>query len=77
MEAMWYVGKLDEAAWHRFASLGLTPQWLRDNARGMAALEHRLCLQGCVIHIRGALTASTPRSSTTALGQAAGAGIQT
>ncbi len=42
MNVMWYVGKFDEATWSYFASLGLTPAKLRDNARGMAALEQNL-----------------------------------
>ena len=42
MNVMWYVGKFDEATWAYFASLGLTPAKLRDNARGMAALEQNL-----------------------------------
>jgi len=39
MNVMWYVGKFDEATWAFFADLGLTPNWLRANERGMAALE--------------------------------------
>ena len=37
MNVMWYVGKFDEATWHLFNSIGLTPTFLRDNHRGMAA----------------------------------------
>jgi acyl-CoA thioester hydrolase len=39
MNVMWYVGKFDEATWHLFHALGLTPQFLRDNKRGMVAVE--------------------------------------
>ena len=42
MNVMWYVGKFDEATWQFFASLGLSPRWLRENMRGMAALEQRI-----------------------------------
>src|SRR4029453_4494517 len=42
MNVMWYVGKFDEATWQFFASLGLSPRWLRENTRGMAALEQRI-----------------------------------
>lgn len=43
MNVMWYVGKFDEATWAFFASAGLTPAWLRENDRGMAAIEQKLC----------------------------------
>ena len=42
MNVMWYVGKFDEATWHVFAELGLTPKYLRDNQRGMAAVEQHI-----------------------------------
>jgi acyl-CoA thioester hydrolase len=39
MNVMWYVGKFDEGTRHFFHALGLTPQFLRANQRGMAAVE--------------------------------------
>ncbi|MEJ8847579.1 acyl-CoA thioesterase [Variovorax rhizosphaerae] len=39
MNVMWYTGKFDEAGWQFFGSLGLTPAWLKDAGRGMAAVE--------------------------------------
>ena len=42
MNVMWYVGKFDEATWHLFTLLGLTPTFLRENARGMAAVEQNI-----------------------------------
>jgi acyl-CoA thioester hydrolase len=42
MNVMWYVGKFDEATWHLFAAIGLTPAFLRDNGRGMAAVEQNI-----------------------------------
>ena len=39
MNVQWYVAKFDEGTWHLFASVGITPQYIRDNKRGMAALE--------------------------------------
>lgn len=42
MNVMWYVGKFDEATWHVLTELGLTPQFLRDNQRGMAAVEQHI-----------------------------------
>ena len=45
MNVMWYVGKFDEATWNFFAEVGVTPSWLRDNGRGMAAVEQRVAYQ--------------------------------
>ena len=42
MNVMWYVGKFDEATWHLFAQIGLTPSYLRDNGRGMAAVQQNI-----------------------------------
>lgn len=42
MNVMWYVGKFDEATWNLFGRLGLTPQFLRDTGRGMAAVEQNI-----------------------------------
>jgi len=39
MNVMWYTGKFDEATWHLFGHIGLTPSYLRDNNRGMAAVQ--------------------------------------
>jgi acyl-CoA thioester hydrolase len=42
MNVMWYVGKFDEGTWRLFGKLGLSPTWLRENDRGMAAVEQRI-----------------------------------
>ena len=42
MNVMWYVGKFDEGTRHFFHALGLTPQFLRANNRGMAAVEQKI-----------------------------------
>jgi acyl-CoA thioester hydrolase len=42
MNVMWYVGKFDEATWHLFLALGLTPAFLREARRGMAAVEQHI-----------------------------------
>jgi hypothetical protein len=34
MNVMWYVGKFDEATWHLFAQIGMTPSYLRESGRG-------------------------------------------
>jgi len=45
MNVMWYVGKFDEATWNFFAMVGLTPAFLRQSGRGMAAVEQRIAYQ--------------------------------
>lgn len=42
MNVMWYVGKFDEGTWNFLAMLGITPGYLRDNGRGMAAVDQRI-----------------------------------
>lgn len=42
MNVMWYVGKFDEATWHFFRTLGLTPSLLKASNRGMAAVEQNI-----------------------------------
>ena len=59
MNVMWYVGKFDEATWHFFSAIGLTPEFLRRNRRGMAAVEQRIAYQrelvaGDIVTVRSA-----------------------
>jgi acyl-CoA thioester hydrolase len=42
MNVMWYVGKFDEATRHFFHAIGLTSAFLRENRRGMAAVEQTI-----------------------------------
>jgi acyl-CoA thioester hydrolase len=42
MNVMWYVGKFDEATWNLFQRLGITASYLRDNQRGMAAVDQHI-----------------------------------
>jgi acyl-CoA thioester hydrolase len=56
MNVMWYVGKFDEATWQLFALLGLTPTFLQEHDRGMAAVQqelsyHRELRAGAVISV--------------------------
>ena len=60
MNVMWYVGKFDEATWHVFGALGLTPAFLRDNQRGMAAVEQKISykmelMPGDIVEVRSAI----------------------
>jgi len=42
MNVMWYVGKFDEATWNLFAAMGITTAFLRENKRGMAAVQQNI-----------------------------------
>lgn len=42
MNVMWYVGRFDEATWQLFAVLGMTPSFLREQQRGMAAVQQEI-----------------------------------
>ena len=39
MNVQWYTAKFDEATWHLFSQLGITSSYIRDQNKGMAALE--------------------------------------
>ncbi|HKV91737.1 MAG TPA: thioesterase family protein [Candidatus Angelobacter sp.] len=57
MNVMWYTGKFDEATWNLFAELGITPSYLREQQRGMVAVQQTISykqelLAGDVIEIR-------------------------
>ena len=42
MNVMWYVGKFDEATWNLFAAMGVTTKYLKENRRGMAAVQQNI-----------------------------------
>ena len=59
MNVMWYVGKFDEATWNLFAAMGVTTQFLKDNQRGMAAVQQNITyrrelLAGDTVFVRSA-----------------------
>ena len=67
MNVMWYVGKFDEATWHLFHALGITPAFLRENNRGMAAVEQtiqykRELLAGDIVTVHSVLLEIKDRS---------------
>ena len=60
MNVMWYVGKFDEATRHFFHAIGLTSAFLRENKRGMAAVQQditykRELLAGDTVAVRSTL----------------------
>jgi len=67
MNIMWYVGKFDEANWNLFARVGLTPSYLRDSGRGMAAVQQNIAykrelLAGDIVEIKSSLLEIRERS---------------
>ena len=57
MNITWYVSKFDEANWNLFASVGITPSYLRDGKFGVAGVQQNIAykrelLAGDVIEIR-------------------------
>ena len=36
---MWYTARFDEATWHLFHQIGITPSYMRKNQRGMAGVQ--------------------------------------
>lgn len=60
MNVMWYVGKFDEATRHLFSEIGITSAFMRDNNRGMAAVEQtiqykRELLAGDIVSVHSVL----------------------
>jgi acyl-CoA thioester hydrolase len=67
MNIMWYVGKFDEANWHLFARLGMTPAYLREQNRGMAAVQQNISykrelLAGDIVEVRSRVLEIKDRS---------------
>jgi acyl-CoA thioester hydrolase len=60
MNVMWYVGKFDEATWNLFAEMGVTPAFLKEKQRAMAAVQQEITykrelLAGDVVAVRSGL----------------------
>jgi acyl-CoA thioester hydrolase len=67
MNIMWYVGKFDEANWNLFARIGLTPTYLRESGRGMAAVQQNITykrelLAGDIVEVKSVLLEIRDRS---------------
>ena len=60
MNVMWYVSKFDEATWNLFSEIGVTPTFLREKNRAMAAVQQNITykrelLSGDVVAIRSGM----------------------
>ena len=66
MNVMWYVGKFDEGTWNFLAGLGITPAYLREQGRGMAAVEQRIAYKrelhaGDIVAVRSGVLEVRPK----------------
>ena len=57
MNITWYVSKFDEANWNLFASVGITPSYLREGNFGVAGVQQNITykrelMAGDVIEVR-------------------------
>ena len=60
MNVMWYVGKFDEATWNLFSEIGISPSFLKDKQRAMAAVQQNITykrelLSGDVVAVRSGI----------------------
>jgi acyl-CoA thioester hydrolase len=60
MNVMWYVSKFDEATWNLFSEIGVTPAFLREKSRAMAAVQQNITykremLSGDVVAVRSGM----------------------
>ncbi len=67
MNVMHYVGKFDEATWALFAAVGLTPSFLREYKRGMAAVSQKIAyraelMPGEIVTIRSGILEVKPKA---------------
>jgi len=67
MNVQFYTARFDEATWHFFASIGITPTYLKANGRGMAAVDqHTRYLRelhaGALIRITSELLEMKPKT---------------
>jgi acyl-CoA thioester hydrolase len=68
MNVMWYVGKFDEATWNLFATMGITATFLKQNERGMAAVQQNITYKrelhaGDTVVVRSAFLEVRPKTA--------------
>jgi acyl-CoA thioester hydrolase len=42
MNVQWHTAKFDEGTWHLFSAIGISSHYIRENNKGMAALEQTI-----------------------------------
>ena len=66
MNVMYYVGKFDEATWQLFASIGITPTYIREKLRGVAAIRQQISYRrelraGDLVTVRSGILEISPK----------------
>lgn len=66
MNVMWYTGKFDEATWNLFASIGITPTYIRESNNGVAGVQQNIAYKkelaaGDLIFIRSTILEVRPK----------------
>ena len=66
MNVQFYVGKFDEASWNFLGSFGISPNYLKDNDRGVVAAEQNIkyqqeVLSGSLLVVRSSLVEVKPK----------------
>jgi len=66
MNVMWYTGKFDEATWNLFASIGITPTYIRESNNGVAGVQQNIAYKkelaaGDLIFIRSTILEIRPK----------------
>ncbi len=61
MNVRWYAAKFDAATWALFAAIGITPDYVRDERKGLAALEQHIIykaevMEGARLIVRSEVT---------------------
>lgn len=69
MNVMYYVGKFDEATWSLFSDIGLTGRRMRDEKKGMVAVEQNIqykgeLMAGDVVSVHSEIVKLTDKSVT-------------
>ncbi|VAV98946.1 hypothetical protein MNBD_ALPHA02-1415 [hydrothermal vent metagenome] len=69
MNVMHYVGKFDEATWSLFSDMGLTGRRMRDEQKGMVAVEQNIqykgeLMAGDVVSVHSEIVKLTDKSAT-------------
>ncbi len=67
MNVQFYTAIFDSATWQLFGAIGMTPDWFRENSRGMAAVEqttryHAELLAGDLVVVRSEIVEVSSRS---------------
>ena len=66
MNVQHYIGMFDNGTWNLFAEIGLTADWMKENTRGMAAVQQNISYRremtsGDLVEVRSGFLEISPR----------------